>query len=73
MQIDKDGTGMITAFELKKALSEGGSSIPEDEVKNIIKEVDYQGNKTINYTEFLAATISVKKILTEEKLLAIFK
>lgn len=47
--------------------------MPEEEIKNIIKEVDYQGNKNINYTEFLAATISVKKILTEEKLLAIFK
>lgn len=38
-----------------------------------MKEIDYQGNKKINYTEFLAATISVKKFLTEEKMLALFK
>ena len=31
------------------------------------------GNNKINYTEFLAATISVQTILTDEKLLAIFK
>lgn len=32
---------MISALELKKALSEGGTSIPEEEIKHIIKEVDY--------------------------------
>jgi Ca2+-binding EF-hand superfamily protein len=35
--------------------------------------VDYHGDKLINYSEFLSATISVKSILTYEKLHAIFK
>ena len=35
--------------------------------------VDYAGNGKINYSEFLAATIEVKQVLTEEKLWAIFK
>ena len=30
------------------------------ELKKIINELDYAGNKKINYTEFLAATISIK-------------
>lgn len=38
-----------------------------------MRELDEGGDKKINYSEFLAATISVKKILTEEKLMAIFK
>lgn len=45
----------------------------EDDIAKIFDEVDFNGEKKINYTEFLAATISVKKILTEEKLRAIFK
>lgn len=44
----------------------------EKEIQSVIKEIDYRGNNKINYTEFLAATISIKKFLTEEKLLAIF-
>lgn len=34
----------------------------------IINELDYVGNKKINYTEFLAATISIKQILTHDRL-----
>ena len=52
---------------------EANINYQEEEIEKIIDEVDYMGNKKVNYTEFLAATISVKKILTEEKLQAIFK
>ena len=38
-----------------------------------MKEVDHHGNGKINYSEFLAATISVKDFITEEKLWMIFK
>ena len=42
-------------------------------VKKIMKNVDYQGNGKINYTEFLAATVSIRSVLTDEKLYALFK
>jgi len=35
-------------------------------------EVDYQGNKRINYSEFLAATINVHEFLTSDRLDALF-
>jgi Ca2+-binding EF-hand superfamily protein len=54
-------------------LVEAKLQFDESELDSIIKEVDYHGNNRINYTEFLAATISVKKILTNEKLIAMFK
>ena len=73
LNIDKDGTGCISGFELKQALSDSNFHLAEKEIQSIIDEVDYHGKKKINYSEFLAATISVKKILTDEKLLAIFK
>lgn len=52
---------------------EAGIKFSESELDKIINEVDYHGNNKINYTEFLAATISVKKILTKEHLLAMFR
>lgn len=73
MNIDKDGTGYIHAKDLKEALSEAKVPFKEEEIDKIINEVDYGHNQKINYTEFLAASITVKKILTEEKLKAIFK
>jgi calcium-dependent protein kinase len=58
--IDKDGTGYISSVELKEALKEANIKYEEHEIESIIHEVDFKGNrKKINYTEFLAATISV--------------
>ena len=37
-----------------------------------MSELDTTNTKSINYTEFLVATIDVKKYLTEEKLDALF-
>jgi Ca2+-binding EF-hand superfamily protein len=54
-------------------LNEAKVKYLENELDQIIKEIDFHGNKRINYTEFLAATISVKKILTNERLYAMFK
>jgi Ca2+-binding EF-hand superfamily protein len=73
MRMDKDLTGDITANELKEALAEAHIKIDDTELEEIINNVDYHGDRMINYSEFLAATISVKNILTDEKLKAIFK
>lgn len=34
---------------------------------------DYAGNGKINYSEFLAATVEIKKVLTYDRLWALFK
>ena len=47
-------------------------NIPDDQIDAIIDEVDYMGNKKINYSEFLVATMDVKRFLDEEKLNALF-
>ena len=39
----------------------------EEEIKGIIREIDYQGNAKINFTEFLAATTDMKTILSSEE------
>ena len=50
-------------------------NLPVDEARidAIIKEIDYFGNGKINYSEFLAATLSMQKVLTDEKLWSLFK
>lgn len=59
-KMDKDGTGMINADELKQAMIESSVEMPEEEIERIIESVDYVGNQMINYTEFLVATMDVK-------------
>ena len=71
--IDIESTGYISAQELRIALSKAGIKYDEIELDQIVAEVDYHGNNRINYSEFLAATLSVKKILTNERLVAMFR
>jgi len=43
-------------------------NIPDDQIEKIISEVDYFGNGKINYTEFLVATLDVKRFLDDNML-----
>ena len=38
----------------------------------MINQIDYQNNKKINYSEFLAATIDIQQFLNESRLKAVF-
>lgn len=58
-KIDTDNSGIIEVSELETALKNAKFEMSAQEIKNIIDELDYGGNQKINYTEFLAATISV--------------
>ena len=71
-RLDEDGTGMINAQELSKIISEKSMGLSGKEINDLIKEVDYQGNDKINYSEFLSATIDVKRFLSDQRLRAIF-
>jgi len=44
-----------------------------EEIKQIVKEVDYAENGRVNYSEFIAATINTKNYLSAERLEAIFQ
>jgi Ca2+-binding EF-hand superfamily protein len=56
-KIDTDNSGFIEANELQAALHD--KSAQASELQAILRELDYNGNEKINYSEFLAATISV--------------
>lgn len=71
--IDTDNSGFIEASELQVALKKAEKEAHASELHAILKELDYNGNEKINYTEFLAATISVQKFLTHQKLEALYR
>ena len=64
---------MIDINELTEVLKNKGIKIDDNQLNSIISEVDYYGNKQINYSDFLSATINIRVYMTEQKLQAIFK
>ena len=38
-----------------------------------MRNVDYAGNGQINYSEFLAATVQTRAVLTDKRIYALFK
>jgi Ca2+-binding EF-hand superfamily protein len=72
-KLDSDGSGMLEIDELTKAIRNSDVQITEQEIKQIVKEVDYQGNGKINYSEFISSTIDTKQFLNEARLQAIFQ
>ena len=72
--IDTDHSGIIDAKELAAAFKANPQIvIPDDEIDRIIEEIDFAGNGQINYSEFLAATVSVKTCLNNSRLYTIFQ
>lgn len=58
-KIDTDHSGFIELQELETALKNANFEMSALEIKQIVSELDYTGNHKINYSEFIAATISV--------------
>ena len=54
-------------------MNKKGINVSPKEVQKIIQNIDDTGNGMINYSEFLAASIPIKKFMTEEKLMHMFK
>mmetsp|Transcript_25501 Transcript_25501/g.22658 ORF Transcript_25501/g.22658 Transcript_25501/m.22658 type:complete len:87 (+) Transcript_25501:148-408(+) len=64
-KLDKNKDGYITLKELK----EGMVSTPNiEEIADILKEVDTDKNGVINYTEFIAATLDQKSLMSSDAL-----
>ncbi|KNA20599.1 hypothetical protein SOVF_050880 [Spinacia oleracea] len=71
--MDTDKSGSITYDELKKGLAELGSKLTEAEVKQLMEAADVDGNGTIDYTEFISATMNRHRLETDENLLKAFR
>jgi len=60
--------------ELKQVMEELGHSLAQEQIDSIMKSIKIDSTTpNINYTEFLAATIDKKQLLTKERLWNAFK
>jgi len=72
--LDTLGDGQISKNELIKwCQTLMKSSDPETEAEEILKDVDNSGSGTINYTEFIIATINRENLLKRDRLESTFK
>jgi len=51
---DKDGNGFISASELRHVMANLGEKMTDEEVDEMIKEADLDGDGQINYEEFVS-------------------
>lgn len=50
---DKDGNGFISAAELRHIMTNLGEKLTDEEVDEMIREADIDGDGQINYEEFV--------------------
>lgn len=70
--VDVQNRGVITFGELRQGLKRYGSELENREISDIMEVADNDNNVTINYEEFIAATVPLNKIEREEHLMAAF-
>ncbi|XP_052071036.1 calmodulin-A-like isoform X1 [Mytilus californianus] len=60
---DKDGNGFISAAELRHVMTNLGEKLTDEEVDEMIKEADLDGDGLVNYEDFMeyARTILSRK------------
>ncbi|KAL3614983.1 Calcium-dependent protein kinase 15 [Castilleja foliolosa] len=71
--MDTDKSGTITYEELKSGLARLGSKLSEAEVKQLMDAADVDGNGTIDYIEFITATMHRHKLERDEHLFGAFQ
>jgi calmodulin len=50
---DKDGNGFISAAELRHVMTNLGEKLTDEEVDEMIREADIDGDGQVNYEEFV--------------------
>ncbi|XP_065856129.1 calcium-dependent protein kinase 26-like [Euphorbia lathyris] len=70
--IDTDGSGQISFEELKVGLKKFGANLNESEIYDLMQAADIDNSGTIDYGEFIAATLHVNKVEKGDHLLAAF-
>ncbi|CAA7031658.1 unnamed protein product [Microthlaspi erraticum] len=71
--IDTDNSGTITYEELKEGLAKLGSKLTETEVKQLMDAADVDGNGSIDYIEFITATMHRHRLESNENLYKAFQ
>merc|ERR1711974_321045 len=71
--LDSNQDGLLTGWELKQALLKAGlNDLPAD-LQRILDDVDADGSRIIDYTEFLAATLDPHLYTQEDVVWSAFR
>eukprot|EP00929_Paragymnodinium_shiwhaense_P001086 TRINITY_DN1012_c0_g3_i1.p1 TRINITY_DN1012_c0_g3~~TRINITY_DN1012_c0_g3_i1.p1 ORF type:complete len:494 (-),score=99.74 TRINITY_DN1012_c0_g3_i1:95-1576(-) len=70
--LDKNGDGTLTPAEITDGMKSHGVAFPP-ELEGILRQLDTDGSGSIDYTEFIAATISRKAYLKKDAMWAAFR
>ncbi|XP_073275030.1 calcium-dependent protein kinase 26-like [Primulina huaijiensis] len=70
--IDTDNSGHITFEELKHGLKRFGANLNESEIYELMNAADVDKSGSIDYGEFIAATLHLNKIEKEDHLFTAF-
>lgn len=54
-----EGNGVISVNELEKVVQQEGLDSLQDDVVRLLQGIDIDGSNSLNYREFLAATMEV--------------
>ena len=65
---DTDKSGTITIGELQKGLASKGATATSTEITELMKSMDMDGSGELDYEEFIAATLSVSKLRSEDNI-----
>ncbi len=72
--MDTNQDGMLSMDEIKNGYDKHfGTALDDEELIRMFKEIDTDGNGTIDYSEFLMATMNETQLLSTDKLKAAFK
>ncbi|KAE8729061.1 Calcium-dependent protein kinase 9 [Hibiscus syriacus] len=71
--IDTDRSGTITPDELRDGLARLGSKLTEPEIKQLMEAADVDSSGTIDYIEFITATMHRHRLEREENIVEAFK
>uniref|UniRef100_A0A7C8YRZ0 non-specific serine/threonine protein kinase n=1 Tax=Opuntia streptacantha TaxID=393608 RepID=A0A7C8YRZ0_OPUST len=71
--IDIDRSGTITLEELKNGLARLGSRLSEPEIEQLLGAADVDKSGTIDYMEFVTATMHRHRLERDENLFEVFK
>ena len=71
--MDQNFDGKLTKEELIEGFRKMDVDNPEQEAENILRNVDFDNNGSIEFTEWCTATMDKRKMLSKERLKAAFE
>lgn len=60
--MDADKSGTITVEELREGLKKQGTTTAQSEVESLLSKIDVDANGTLDYEEFIAATVNLSQV-----------